>query len=233
MKQARKLILGCMLAVFGTSAHAILVDFQDLADNVMGEQGLSTLSIFGMDITGWDGSTAAYAYLDDSNAGLGVCKNINDPGDLHCKPGSDDNVDTVGEFIRITFTRNLVVEDLFLNSNHDSPRHLDGGSIDFSTDIGGSVSSSTNVFSFADECANNGTTAITDADCGNGSTGDRDFLYTLDTEFEVGDTLEIAYNDVQFYLGKITYNTPEPLSLALMGFGLIGVSALRRRRLSA
>ena len=113
---------------FSANASAVLIDFIDMADNGIGEQGFSTLTVGGglLDITGHapnggaagnDDDDLQFAYLDRGNAGLGACKDLD--ASSQCAPGSDDNV-TTSEFLRLTAVGDLFISNLWFNNNHDN-----------------------------------------------------------------------------------------------------------------
>lgn len=83
-----------------------------------------------MDIRGAaaDDDAQQFAYLDWGNAGLGVCKDLNNnnnadktrPGNGGnlCNPSSDDNT-TVTEYLSFTFDKDVIIQNLWFNNNHD------------------------------------------------------------------------------------------------------------------
>ena len=119
----KNILLALSLAIFATSAHATIIDFIDMADNTVGEKGFATLSInadgVNVSITGHasnDDDSQQYAYLDQGNAGLGACKDLNNSD--QCNPASDDNV-TNYEYLSFVFDQDVTIDNFWFNNNHD------------------------------------------------------------------------------------------------------------------
>jgi hypothetical protein len=219
--------LAAMLPLlFATSAGAATIDFIDLTEKAggLGESSWSSLSasdhpdlnFFGLKITGHAtndlpnagvADTEQFAYLDWGTAGLGVCKDATgspsganpDSKDNSCDPRSDDNV-TVGEYLEISFTEDVVVENLWFNNNHDGGFDATDlvtiGLLDYSVATG-----------FAD-----------------GANGIGPF------SLAAGEILKVAYKNEEFYMsGMAVSPVPVPAAVWLFGTALIGFVGLGRR----
>ena len=222
----RSLIAAAVATLAMTGASADIIDFKDMADNgPQGESIWDTLTVagtgFSLAVTGTKNGSAAYAYLDSGNAGLGVCGVPNSTGVANlntnrgtssqnlCNPGSDDNV-TVGESLSFMFDVAVVINNIWLNNNHDADKSLfndtvniNGSGHTFTTDLGGP----------ADYAVNNS------------------YNLAANTAFTIAffGPDEVSGGD-QFYVSKIDVSAavPEPVPLALLGLGLLGLT-LRRR----
>ena len=213
-----KLTTVCVLVVLflasGAVAHADTIDFKNLADVQWGESAWKPLTIitpnFTLTITATKNGQAAYAYLDSGNAGLGVCGAVvagaNTNVQTHstanlCDPSDDDNV-TTGESLTLVFSKNVTIQTLSFDDNHDSPFSLLGDKIN----IGGSA------FTFA-----------------NGGVS-QDSFTTAPYSVSAGNPFVISYNNEEFYLSALTVSTPEPATLILASAGLLGLGFTARRR---
>jgi len=251
MKIFIKFLVSTALLAFIGSAQAVptTVNFQTITDGSgsYGESVWSTLSLYtdfgvDVDITGADGSTDAYAYLDYGKAGLGVCRNLNDAGVAKlnqknpgsgsnlCAPGSDDNVNmgTSGESLTFEFLEDLVVTGIWFNNNHDPDYGMDGDTV--------VINGINHTFDDGADPSNH-TETRDDVDLG--------WLFDFSTStvsdtFLTGDTLNIGYytgsslRAEEFYISAITFDTvstvPEPAVLALLGLGLMGIGATKRKK---
>jgi len=204
----------CVAAAFGLSAlpvsSANAADTFDFVAMTPPEYGISTLSLIGtgytLDITGYDGSTKTYAYLDAGHGGLGVCPSLT--GGLQCSPSSADNV-TVGEILKFEFSSAVVIEEIWFNNLHDSDYSLLGDKIN----IGGS-----------------GYTFLAGDSLAGG-----DWKYTPDRNVAAGSPFEISYNNEQFYVSRMMVSVnaipePETYAMLLAGLGLLGFAARRRKQ---
>jgi len=206
----------CVAAAFGLSglpvssaSAADTFDFVSMANS--SEHGVALLGPlagtgYTLSITGYDGSTQTYAYLDSGHGGLGVCPSLT--GSAQCTPSSDDNV-RAGEKLSFLFSSSVVIEEIWFNNNHDSDNSLLGDKID----IGGS----TYTFLAGDSLAGG------------------DWKYSTDSNVAAGSPFEISYNNEQFYVSKMLVSVnaipePETYAMLLAGLGLLGFAARRRKQ---
>lgn len=201
--------------LFSAPASAVLLDFIDMTENAatgLGESAWATLSppgAFGLDITGHaTGDSQAFAYLDWKIAGLGVCKDASilgaDKGNTGnvCDSGAGDDNVTVTEHLEFVFDEDVVIDDIWVNNNHD------GG------------------FDATDLITVNGMdiTAVT------GLAGDANGLLASGIYLASGSVLKIAYKNEEFYVSGISVSAvPVPAAVWLFGTALIGFVGYGRR----
>lgn len=136
-------------------ANAAVFDFAGLADSdssiagyssaLAGEKGWSSFSwtVEGLTVTASAYAIKnhevvdAYAYLDEGNAGLGVCKKIHVSG-AHagdCTPSSDDNIQK-DEYLKLSFSKEVTLGNIsFVNGDHQT-RFANSANFGLSVDAG-------------------------------------------------------------------------------------------------
>ncbi len=224
MNQVARWLLATALLTAAGTAQAALVDLKAEAEpgGLYGEsawQPFSLLLDFGIDVDiyGIKGGEDAFAYLDASGAGMGVCGALvggatanvaTNSGSNLCNPSSDDNV-TTGESLKFVFNEAVIIDTLWFNNNHDDDKSLLGDTI--------SIFGVDKTFGAGDEDATRQSGTISDV------------AYHGPIAFNAGDMALISFDDEQFYLSALDIRSvPEPLTIALLGFGLIGLGIGRR-----
>ncbi len=162
-----------------------------------------------------------YVYFDAGNAGLGVCGAVHDgnaanqvtnSGSNLCNPSSDDGLTLGTEMLRFEATSDIVIESIYLNSNHDSDSILDT--------IWEIVVNGAAVLSFDDP--------FTEASL----SGTGDIMLTLGFSLGDGDHFTVRGTEgANSYISGLGV-TPVPLPAAgwlLLG-GLGGLAAMKRRK---
>jgi len=200
MKTLKTLILMGLISITSLAANAAYIDFAALGQNP-NERGYDpalVLSYASFDVTITAG--ANYAYLDSGTGGLGVCKNLGTIGTItdQCKPSSDDSVQT-GEMLTFVFNRDVYINSIFFNNNHDGGFAATGSTID----INGNLIAT---FTETAKSYNNKT------------------LVSANTAFTIAyaDTTFYVQNmDVS--------RVPEATSLMLLLVGFVGLVSLRKR----
>ena len=218
-----------LTAPFSSAATIDFINMTEASavDGGYGESAWNPMALsfsdFNMSITGHatnddanaDGSadTAQYAYLDWGNAGLGVCKDLINSSTVNtkfpksgtnlCAPGSDDNV-TAGEYLTFIFDRDVTINNIWFNNNHDPDWLLANG----------------------DKITIDGANTLVNTGYAGGANGIGSFNVAANTAFNVG------YFNEQFYVSgmEITARVPTPTSLAVLGLGLLGLRICARRR---
>ena len=134
----RSAFVALMVLCLGGYAHAGTIDFIKLTEDNPGGYGEGAWSSLILNVGGAtvtitghatdDNDAAQYAYLDWGTAGLGSCKDALNAGSVNtqqagrtannCNPSSDDNI-TTNEYLQFVFDRNVTVNNLWFNNNHD------------------------------------------------------------------------------------------------------------------
>lgn len=219
MKQLIKLIAGVAVLTGAQLVNAGVINFVDLTENATtgyGESAWTSLNLSSggsnVSITGHSATGQTFAYLDWNHAGLGACKQVLNASKVNtaskgsslnnCDPGSDDNV-SAGEFVRFVFDTDTVISKIWLNNSHDG---------------GFTAASLVNI---------NGNTFTPMEGYAGGANGIGSFNVAK------GQYFDIAYNNVKFYVSAIEFqkaSVPESSSFILLGLGLLGLVATRRRQ---
>jgi hypothetical protein len=157
-----------------------------------------------------DNDPTQYAYLDWGNAGLGACKDVLNAGLVNtiqagrtsnnCSPSSDDNV-TTNEYLQFVFDKNVTINNLWFNNNHD------GG------------------FDAGDKVKINGTDFLVKTGYAGGINGIGTFNVSANTPFKV------AFSNEQFYISgmQVTAVPDEATTWVLLTAGMLLVFAIKLR----
>ncbi len=216
MNTLRKILTTTALVgsfAFAGNASAVLLDFADYADNVSGEMGGQPIEMmFGnyhVEAFGASPGPEPGAYLDEGNAGLGVCGNYNKFGNLQCVPNSDDNVE-FGE------TLHIHINDI---TNHTAPVTIE----EF-------------IFKTYDHSANFDPNATVDITLDHAVVTTLPLTNVVNVNM-TGNEFEFTPNlnslGGELYLSAIriaNMPVPSPAPLALMALGLIGVYRFSRKQ---
>ena len=217
MKLLKKFLFIGAFSMMASSANAVVIDFQAMAEagGSHGESAWDPLTLsyteFGVSITATQNGQDAYAYLDSGNGGLGVCgrlydtnsaNSITNSGSNLCNLGSDDNV-TTNESLFFVFDTDVTINTIWFNNNHDGDRSLLGDMIN----IGGSAYTFTNGGFYVNS------------------------FTTVPYNVAANTVFEISFNNEQFYVDAmdISASVPAPASIVLLGLGLFGIGAIRRK----
>ena len=242
-----------------SSAQAVIIDFVDLTENTLGETAWTSLNLgmgpLVMAVTGTQGGNNAYAYLDNSHAGLGVCGKVHNlskvgqpnlnsdgspSGSNNCNPGSDDNVTggsaATEEILSFVFNMDVNISRIWLNNTHDADRIIDASE---TVKINGTSTSGVGNGYAPDSPYNgrtwNGQVASVANALTNGGAG---------WDVDIGSMFTIGYGDEQFYVSAIEILdppdgdlpppelVPAPATLLLFATGLFGLGMARRQRKS-
>jgi hypothetical protein len=208
-----------MVLCVGGYAHAGTIDFIKLIEDPggYGEGAWSplVLNVGGatVTITGHatdDNDAAQYAYLDWGTAGLGGCKDAVNAGSVNtqqagrtsnnCSPSSDDNI-TTNEYLQFVFDRNVTVNNLWFNNNHD------GG------------------FGAGDLVKIDGADFAVMTGYAGGANGIGSFNVSANTAFKV------AFSNEQFYISgmDVTAVPDEATTLVLLTVGMVSLFAMKLR----
>lgn len=214
--------VGLAVVALPAAASAATIDFATYAKNnehAVANGGSESVGGFNITFYSTKNGQDAWAYFDHSavtagdTAGLGVCGVLRlGPGDTvnngdaysggtnECSPSSDDNL-TAGESLILEFEFAVALSDLVFR-NHD---HSEDAALNDKLDIG--------------------VDGATPVEMTFGAASGMTFI---GTSFYFGYDGEDAN---QFYISSATANgVPAPAALGLLGFGLMGLGGLAKRR---
>lgn len=237
-------------------SHALLLDFIDMADSslsqgtnigTIGERGFSSgmdssntgafsslFSELGLTITATKNMVSASPYLDQGTAGLGVCGSLN--FNFQCNPSSDDNIAAgANEYLTFSFSKDVVINNVWLNNNHDG-NFSDGDNLGLLSDSISTFSASPTLTS-----ASHGNLIgqqLFDDESFDATNGIFSVFSLGSLYISAGDSFQLGYPNgcslqdcPQYYVAAMDVAlVPEPESLAVFALGLLGLAAVRRRK---
>ena len=211
-------LIAVFFLVAASSAHALSIDYANMANTSPGEGGYSSFTpapIGGISVTATGtniaGTADYYAYLDSNFdgrlGGLGVCKDLVGSPNVDgsdCDPSSDDNV-TAGERLTVEFSEEVNISEILFRDglHYDTFKYKDN---DFDL--------------YIDDILD----------------GTYDLVHSFTTPLTGTKFSFIAsYGDTdldEFYIEMITFAAvPEPSTYLLLGSGMLGLVFWRRKRL--
>ncbi|MEE9543667.1 MAG: PEP-CTERM sorting domain-containing protein [Thermodesulfobacteriota bacterium] len=204
------------------SAHAISIDYANLANTSPGEGGYASFTPAAVDgitvtatATNIAGNINYYAYLDSTwdtgggggLGGLGVCKDlfgdsVPDIDGSDCNPSSDDNL-TAGEMLTLDFSEEVIITQiLFRDGEHWPSFSYPNNDFDLYIDLDPAIS-----YPLVHE------------------------FNTILTGTRFSFVTSTGGTDVdELYIQMITFTpVPEPSTYLLLGSGLLALASWRRR----
>lgn len=216
-----------ILGIISSGATAATLDFVGEAD--FNERGVNDNTVIKMDGVNVTFSSNYFAYFDHGSAGLGVCKQVDNPGvssadgkGNQCNtdipnPASDDNI-TVKESVTIAFDSALDLEQLRFNQEGHVP--FSGLALN-DTLLFGINDDGLARYTFGELQAANFTNVLS-------------ATFAYDDDHFVFDDRHIGRNAEQFYLASaVVTPVPVPAALPLLLAGVAGLGAMARRRRKA